>query len=278
MPAQSKGAPPSGELRGDMAGAGQATGTGACDAGIVCRSLNKKYGSIFALRDVSLSAPRGCFASIIGRSGAGKSTLLEAIAGLLDPDGGDIELAGRTVFSAACRIPPHKRNVGMVFEDLGLWNHLTVRKHVELPTRKRGGADGASAADEIIAGLDLKEVAGRRPGELSAGQRRRCAIARALACRPEILLLDEPLGEFDPPGRRAVGRLIRQWHERLALTTLMVTHHVEDALGLSDYIAVMDSGAILQSGAPEEVHSRPSCEAVASLLDADFPQGGTRRD
>lgn len=215
--------------------------------------LSRQYGD-FQLR-VNLAVARGEFLSVIGPSGCGKSTLLRMVAGLEEADGGSIALNGREISHE----PPEKRGIGMVFQDYALFPHLRVAENVAygLRLRKMGKNRREARVRELLALVRLADKADAYPATLSGGQQQRVALARAIAPNPSVLLLDEPLSALDARLRLDLRREIRDVHDRLGLTTLYVTHDQEEALTLSDRIAVMRQGRILQTGSPRELYETP---------------------
>ncbi|WP_300673142.1 ABC transporter ATP-binding protein [Desulfoluna sp.] len=215
--------------------------------------LFRRYGD-FQLR-VNLTVSKGEFLSVIGPSGCGKSTLLRMVAGLESADAGSIDLNGREISHE----PPEKRGIGMVFQDYALFPHMSVAENVAygLKLRKVGKKDRESRVRELLALVRLTDKADEFPATLSGGEQQRVALARAIAPNPSVLLLDEPLSALDARLRIDLRREIREVHDRLSLTTLYVTHDQEEALTLSDRIAVMKGGEILQTGTPKGLYERP---------------------
>ena len=226
--------------------------------------LSKSFGAQAAVRDVSLVIEPGEFFALVGPSGCGKTTLLRLIAGFERPDGGRIVLGGREV----SKVPVHRRDVGMVFQNYALFPHMDVVENVAFGLRARGLAP-AERAQRVAEALERVELAGferRRPDELSGGQQQRVALARALAISPEFLLLDEPLSNLDARLREETGAMIRELQRGLAITTVYVTHDQEEAMTLSDRLALMRAGQVLQVGRPEQVYRRPVSLEAAALL------------
>ncbi|PIE71245.1 MAG: hypothetical protein CSA22_04255 [Deltaproteobacteria bacterium] len=208
----------------------------------------------FSLR-VNLSVEQGEFRCVIGPSGCGKSTLLRLVAGLEPVDSGTLLLAGRDI----TRIPPEKRGIGLVFQDYALFPHRTVADNVAygLKLGKAGKKERMARVRDLLSLVRLSEKADVFPATLSGGEQQRVALARAIAPNPSVLLLDEPLSALDARLRVDLRREIREIHDRLSLTTLYVTHDQEEALTLSDRIAVMKDGAILQTGSPKALYENP---------------------
>ncbi len=226
----------------------------------------KRFGSVEALRGVSLTVREGELFTLLGPSGCGKTTLLRIVAGLLEPDQGRIFFDGDDVTG----VPPHKRNVGMVFQDLALFPHMTVYDNVAYGLRVRRVPE-----DEVrrrvreileLVRLDPGEFASRRPGQLSGGQQQRVALARALVIEPRVLLLDEPFSHLDYKIRQELMAEFKKLQKRLGITTIYVTHDQTEAMLLSDRIAVMNAGRVEQVGRPDEVYEKPRTLFVASFF------------
>ncbi|MCW2926324.1 MAG: hypothetical protein JWM86_292 [Thermoleophilia bacterium] len=242
--------------------------------------ISKRFGSVTALDGASLEVRRGELVSILGPSGCGKSTLLQLVAGHLVPDGGSIEIAGVVVADGASgnSVPAQRRGVGMVFQDYALFPHLTVLENVafgiEGAAPRRGGpvqrlrARRATneRAEAVLEQLEIAELAARYPSELSGGQQQRVAIARAVAQQPRLLLLDEPFCNLDVSTRERVRGEIVSLLRRTGLTCIFVTHDQEEALAVSDRVAVMQSGRVMQVDDPETLYRRPFCLEVAEFL------------
>jgi ABC-type Fe3+/spermidine/putrescine transport system ATPase subunit len=227
------------------------------------RGLCRRFGT-FALEGVSLSLPAGAYGILLGPSGSGKSLLLQTVAGLHESEAGTIAVGGRDV----SRLPAERRGVGLVFQRSALFPHHDVRGNIEYGLRVRGlpAAERRARVEEMVKLLGLEAIASRPVATLSGGEGQRVAIARSLAVRPAVLLLDEPLGLVDAGGRRELRDGLRQVHRELGLTTLHVTHDREEALALGDVCAVMLHGAIEQAGPTAEVFARPASEVVARFL------------
>jgi molybdopterin-binding protein len=221
----------------------------------------------FALRDVSIAVPRGAYATVIGPAGAGKTTLLEAIAGVVRVTGGSLRLEGASMHG----VPPEGRPVGLVYQHAYLFPHLSVADNVAYGTRD------AAAAREAADLVDATPLFDRQVGTLSGGERQVVAIARALARRPRVLLLDEPFGALDPRRRAAVRHAVRRAHREWGLTTLHVTHDFAEAELLGDLTVVLDAGRVLQHGTPADVFRRPASSYVAEFLGAENLYAGTVR-
>jgi osmoprotectant transport system ATP-binding protein len=224
-------------------------------------------GRAFALRDVSLSIPAGTFIALVGQSGSGKTTTLKTINRLVEPDRGEVRIAGRAVRDQPG--PQLRRGIGYVFQGIGLFPHLTVGENIAAGPRLVGWAKDRIAA-RISELLDLvalpQALAARRPAELSGGQQQRVGLARALAAGPQIMLMDEPFGALDPVTRLELGDAYRALHARLGLTTVMVTHDVQEAVLLADRIVVMKDGQVLADAAPRVLLAGHPDADVAALM------------
>ncbi len=227
-------------------------------------SVSKRFGTHPAVSGVTLSIPRGAFFSLLGPSGCGKTTTLRMIAGFESPDEGEIHLGGGRID----RLPPYRRNVNTVFQNYALFPHLTVRGNVEFGLRRKGIAGIASRVEAALDQVRLTGKASRMPAQLSGGERQRVALARALVLQPDVLLLDEPLSALDPQLRKQVRAELKDLQRRAGITFLFVTHDQEEALSMSDSIAVMNGGRVEQAGSPEEIYRRPRTRFVASFVGA----------
>ena len=231
--------------------------------------VEKRYGAHAALAGVTLSIETGAFTALVGGSGSGKTTLLKTINRLVAPDAGEVRVLGDNVLAAL----PHvlRRKVGYVFQEVGLFPHLTVAENIAI-TPKLLGWDKKridSRVANLLGLVDLPlEVAGRKPDALSGGQRQRVGVARALAAEPKLMLMDEPFGALDPLTRDALGTDYRSLHDRLGLTTVMVTHDMAEAVLLADRIVVLRDGAVVADGAPAELLAGATDEGVRALLEA----------
>ena len=236
---------------------------------LLIQELRKLFGDVAAVDGVSLQVRKGEFLSFLGPSGSGKSTTLYAVAGLDVPTSGDVLLEGRTILQT----PPHRRNIGMVFQRYTLFPHLKVAENVAFPLRVRGWAqkDVARRVDEMLALVRLEGFGGRMPSQLSGGQQQRVALARALAYDPPLLLMDEPLSALDKKLRDEIQVEIRRIHQTTGVTILYVTHDQEEALRLSDRIAVFNCGRIEQIGTGRELYANPATRFVAGFVgDSNF--------
>src|SRR5215468_11118545 len=234
--------------------------------------VSKHYGAVRALDDVSLAFEDGEFFGLLGPSGSGKTTLLRAIAGFVEPDSGDIRFDERPVRDVAV----HRREIGMVFQNYALFPHMSVFDNVAfgLSVRRLAAAEIKARVTEILGLVRLAGYEQRRPRQLSGGQQQRVALARALVTRPRVLLLDEPLGALDKRLRQQMQIELRQIQREVGITTIFVTHDQEEALTLSDRIAIFNDGKVIQVGAPHAVYERPSSAFAASFLgDANFFTG-----
>jgi putative spermidine/putrescine transport system ATP-binding protein len=233
------------------------------------RDFRKAFGSVVAVENVSLDIAKGEFVTFLGPSGSGKSTTLYAIAGFEAPTGGDVLLEGRSILN----VLPHKRNIGMVFQRYTLFPHLTVAENVAFPlrVRKRPAAEVDKRVKEMLALVRLEGLSNRSPVQLSGGQQQRVALARAMAYDPPVLLMDEPLSALDKKLREEIQVEIRRIHQETGVTILYVTHDQEEALRLSDRIAVFNHGRIEQLGSGEDLYLEPATRFVAGFIgDSNF--------
>jgi putative spermidine/putrescine transport system ATP-binding protein len=226
--------------------------------------LTRRFGEVTAVDAISLDIARGEFFTMLGPSGSGKTTTLRLIAGFEQPDGGRVELAGSDVTAR----PPHARDVNTVFQDYALFPHMTVRDNVEygLRVRKVARAERRMRAEEALAMVRLEGYASRKPSQLSGGQRQRVALARAIVNRPQVLLLDEPLGALDLKLRQEMQVELKRIQGEVGITFVYVTHDQEEALTMSDRLAVFDAGRIEQVGTPADVYEHPANEFVAGFV------------
>ncbi|OLP60923.1 branched-chain amino acid ABC transporter substrate-binding protein [Xaviernesmea oryzae] len=233
------------------------------------RHVRKEYGPVVAVHDVELTIERGEFMTFLGPSGSGKSTTLYILAGFEQPSSGDILLNGKTILDT----PSHKRNIGMVFQRYTLFPHLSVGDNIAYPLKVRGWSK-ASITERVRQMLALVRLEGfedRRPAQMSGGQQQRVALARALAYDPPVLLMDEPLSALDKKLREEIQYEIRRIHQETEVTILYVTHDQEEALRLSDRIAVFSRGVIDQIGTGAELYAHPRTRFVAEFIgDSDF--------
>ncbi|BEV71649.1 putative 2-aminoethylphosphonate ABC transporter ATP-binding protein [Paludibacterium sp. THUN1379] len=253
-----------------------ADGLSRLTAHLTVRNLTRRFGAFTALDAVSLSIDKGEFVCLLGPSGCGKTTLLRLIAGLDQPDDGQVALAGRDITHA----PPAARDYGIVFQSYALFPNLTVAENIAYGLRPR--RDRARIAARVRELLDLVGLPGaepRLPAALSGGQQQRVALARALATSPGMLLLDEPLSALDARVRERLREELKGLQKRLGVTTLMVTHDQEEALALADRVVVMQAGKIEQVGTPAEIYQRPASRFVAEFVgDANWLPVAARQD
>ena len=243
-------------------------------ASLVVAGLIKDYpldrGWHRAVDGVGFHIEEGHFYSLLGPSGCGKTTTLRCVAGLERPDAGSIELEHIVVASGDTFIPPERRDIGMVFQNYAIWPHMTVFENTAFPLRvgrqKVRKAELSQRVDEVLAMVQLADYASRPALQLSGGQQQRLALARALIRRPRLLLLDEPLSNLDAKLRERMRIEVRDLQRRLGLTTLYVTHDQAEALSMSNRIAVMEGGHIVQEGSPREIYQRPATHFVASFV------------
>ncbi len=226
--------------------------------------LRKYFGDVPAVDGVDLEIPRGEFFTMLGPSGSGKTTTLRLIAGFERPDGGTIELAGRDVSA----LPPYERDVNTVFQDYALFPHMTVQENVEygLRVRKVAREERRDRGRKALEMVRLADYAGRKPSQLSGGQRQRVALARAIVNRPQVLLLDEPLGALDLKLRQEMQLELKRIQREVGITFVYVTHDQEEALTMSDRLAVFNRGRIEQVGSPAEVYEHPASEFIAGFV------------
>jgi sulfate transport system ATP-binding protein len=233
-------------------------------------AVSKAYGRFPALKNVSLTAADGEFLALLGPSGSGKTTLLRVLAGLEQPDAGEVRFAGQDFLS----LPVRERGVGMVFQHYALFRHMTVEQNIGfgLKVRPRAGrpdkAEIARRVTELLEMMQLEGLGRRYPAQLSGGQRQRVALARALAIEPRMLLLDEPFGALDAQVRRELRRWLREVHDKAGVTTVFVTHDQEEALDLADRVAVLRDGELVQVGKPNDVYEHPANGFVFDFLGA----------
>ena len=231
---------------------------------IAIRRVTKRFGSFVALDNVSLAIASGSLTAVLGPSGSGKSTLLRIVAGLEEPDEGDVSIHGED----AAGVPPQQRGVGFVFQHYAAFKHMSVRDNVAfgLRIRKRPKAEIRDRVAELLRLVQLDGFADRYPSQLSGGQRQRMALARALAAEPRVLLLDEPFGALDARVRKELRGWLRRLHEDVPVTTVLVTHDQEEAMEVADRVAVMNEGRIEQTGKPRDLYEHPANEFVMSFV------------
>ena len=231
---------------------------------VVVDRLVKRYGAVAALAGVSVEIRRGEFIALLGPSGCGKTTLLRAVAGFVEPTSGEIRINGRPMNG----VPPNQRPVNTVFQQYALFPHMTAVENVAFgPRRQRLGArEIETRVKDALAMVGLEALGERYPRELSGGQQQRVALARAIVNRPDVLLLDEPLGALDLKLRKRMQLELKRLHQQLGMTFLFVTHDQEEALAMADRIAVMREGAIVQLGSGAEIYRNPSTRYVADFI------------
>ena len=235
----------------------------------------KRFGPLAVVSEVSLSIGEGELFTLLGPSGCGKTTLLRLVAGFYAPDGGEIRFDDRVVNA----VPPHERGIGMVFQNYALWPHMSVSENVSygLKLRKVSSSEIAERVRGVLHKVGLTGLGDRYPGQLSGGQQQRVALARALVLNPQILLLDEPLSNLDAKIRVQVRAEIRKLQKELGITTIYVTHDQEEALTLSDRIAVFNQGKVFQVGPPKALYERPANRFVADFIGINNLVDGTVR-
>ena len=245
-------------------------------ADIRLRGLTKRYGEVVAVDGVDLDIAPGEFFTLLGPSGSGKTTTLRMIAGFETPDGGTVELAGEDV----SRLPPYDRPVNTVFQDYALFPHMTVRQNVEygLIVKKVSKGERVERAGQALDMVQLGSFGERKPSQLSGGQRQRVALARAIVNRPRVLLLDEPLGALDLKLRQEMQIELKSIQRDVGITFVYVTHDQEEALTMSDRVAVFNRGRIEQVGPPAEVYEHPESEFIAGFVGVSnvIERGGRR--
>ena len=231
---------------------------------LTLRSMSKTYGTTAALHPTDLDIKAGEFLTLLGPSGSGKTTLLMALAGFVQPSSGSILLDGHDITN----IPPEARNFGVVFQGYALFPHLTVWENVYFPLRARNlsRANARGAVDDALALMELEPYAKRMPAALSGGQQQRVALARALVFKPELLLLDEPLSALDKSLRKTLQTELKDLHRKVGTTFVYVTHDQEEALSMSDRIAILRAGAIQQIATADTLYWRPETTFVAGFL------------
>jgi putative spermidine/putrescine transport system ATP-binding protein len=228
------------------------------------RGLFKRYEGVLAVNDVSLDIAAGEFMTLLGPSGSGKTTTLNMIAGLIDVSDGEIMLDDQPIVD----LPPHRRNIGMVFQSYALFPHMTAFENIAFPLRRRKvpGKEIEQRVREMLELVQLRDHGTRYPRQLSGGQQQRVAFARAMIFRPRVLLMDEPLGALDKKLREWLQLEIRRIHHEVGITFIYVTHDQEEALVLSDRIAIFHDGRVEQVGTPSELYERPRTRFVAEFL------------
>jgi len=231
--------------------------------------IAKRFGGTVAVADADVTVAPGELAALLGPSGSGKTTLLRVIAGFESPDGGTVEIGGRTVVGPGTWVEPEHRRIGMVFQDGALFPHLTVAKNVAF------GGPRPGRVEECLALVGLADRGGSYPHELSGGERQRVALARALAVEPDVVLLDEPFAALDATLRASLREEVAAILRRAGASALLVTHDQQEALSLADQVVLMRDGRVEQAGTPEEVYARPANRWVAGFLGAAEVVPGT---
>jgi iron(III) transport system ATP-binding protein len=237
-------------------------------AGISIERVTKRFGAMVAVRDLSLEVRDREFVTLLGPSGCGKTTLLRMIAGFVAPDEGSIRVGDATLSTPSSVVPPERRGMGMVFQSYAVWPHKTVFQNVAFGLEVRGVAKG-EVRERVARVLELVTLAGleaRYPAQLSGGQQQRVALARSLVVEPSILLLDEPLSNLDAKLRERMRWELKTLQRRTGITFVYVTHDQSEAMALSDRIAVMHAGELVQVGAPREVYAHPATRSVADFM------------
>lgn len=229
-------------------------------------SIDKYFGTLKALDTIDFTIAQGSFFTLLGPSGCGKTTLLRTLAGFYSPDSGEIRFGDRRID----QVPAHKREIGMVFQNYALFPHLSVFDNVAygLRARRTSASEIRDRVMEMLAAVHLEDFATRAPNQLSGGQQQRVALARALVIRPEVLLMDEPLSNLDAKLRVSMRDEIRRIQQDLGITTVYVTHDQEEAMAVSDAIAVMKGGQVQQIGTPMEIYLTPKNRFVAEFMGA----------
>ena len=228
------------------------------------RDLRKTYGPVIALAGADVDMREGEFLTLLGPSGSGKTTMLMLIAGLIQPERGEVRIDGRL----STYMPPHKRDLGMVFQNYALFPHMTVYENIAFPLRIRKESESTihSEVERVLDVVQLPGIGGRHPRQLSGGQQQRIALARCMVYRPPIILMDEPLGALDKKLREQLQLEIRRLHRDQGITVLYVTHDQEEALVMSDRICLMDKGEIVQIDTPDGLYFRPETVFAADFL------------
>lgn len=229
------------------------------------RDTTKRFGDVVAVDGIALNIESGSFIALVGASGSGKSTLMKMINRLVEPDTGCVLVDGADIRTAFA--PELRRTMGYVFQGIGLFPHMSVAENIAIGPKLAGTRLSGQRIAELLDGVELDgSYANRMPHELSGGQRQRIGVARALAADPAILLMDEPFGALDPITRDALGKRVRALHNRLELTTVMVTHDMAEALLLADRVLVMESGSIVSDQTPEQLLAGDGGDTAQELV------------
>lgn len=230
--------------------------------------VSVRFGTTRALDSVDLRVDAGRILALVGPSGSGKSTFLRAVAGFVTPDAGTIRVGDRVLVGDGVMVPPERRGLGMVFQHHAVWPHMTVAENVAYPLRRArwNRSDREARVAEVLATVELGDLADRAPDTLSGGQRQRVALARALVARPAVLLLDEALSALDEPLRASLRLMLRRLAAEHELTMVHVTHDRDEALAIGDQVAVLNRGRLVQVGSPAELDASPNSEFVARFL------------
>ncbi|MDC0078180.1 ABC transporter ATP-binding protein [Deltaproteobacteria bacterium] len=231
---------------------------------ISIKDITKKYGDFYALKEINLEVMSGEFLTLLGPSGSGKTTLLMALAGFTSPDYGSIKFGNEEVVLK----PPHLRGIGMVFQNYALFPHMNVEQNVGYPQKLRGVSKSSikETVKEALSTVKLDGLGHRGVSELSGGQKQRVALARAIVFKPKILLMDEPLSALDKKLREEMQIELRHLHDSLNITTVYVTHDQKEALTMSDRIAVINEGSLMQLGTPTEIYNNPNNSFIADFI------------
>lgn len=237
---------------------------------VVVERLSKKFGTVTVIADLTVNFRENAISVLLGPSGSGKTTTLRCVAGLEEPNGGEIAIESRKVFSARHKInlPPEERGLGMVFQSYAIWPHMTVFENVALPLRAHRVASGdiASRVTNALSMVNLEQFRDRSATQLSGGQQQRVAIARCIVNNPRLILLDEPLGNLDAKLRVGMRGELKDLQRRIGATMIFVTHDQEEAMSLADEIFLFRDGDIAQQGSPEDLYRRPKTRYVAEFL------------
>jgi ABC-type Fe3+/spermidine/putrescine transport system ATPase subunit len=235
---------------------------------VLVEGITKRFGEAIAVDRVDLTLKAGTLSTLLGPSGCGKTTTLRMIAGLEHPDEGRIAIDDQVVFEQRKVVAPEDRQIGMVFQSYAVWPHLTVFENVAYPLRVRRASrqEIERQVTSALRTVQMEHLAARFPAQLSGGQQQRVALARAIVYAPRLLLLDEPLSNLDAQLRDEMRNEIRQMQSRLGLTALYVTHDQSEALAISDFVAVMNKGRVVQRGTPRDIYQRPASRFVAQFL------------